>query len=120
MPEITQSWLPEEEACPQIIRNIHSFIKNRLPHEKEQPRSEDQRNMKGLFDKLSIKESSTSRLSAAVMAEDKGLPQELVGPEIDVGMDSDDSMLDQSRESFHNMAGTYDDVREKLRAGRGE
>ena len=74
--------------------------------------------MKGLFSKLRIEEDSSSpkTASTSTMTEEKGFAQSRAGPEIDFEMDSDDSMLDQSRESFYNMAVGDVDLQKRLRA----
>ena len=60
--------------------------------------------MKGLFSKLRIEDCCPPQ-HISTLTEEKGFAQSLAGPEIDFNMDSDDSMLDQSRESFYNLAG---------------
>ena len=72
--------------------------------------------MKGLFSKLRIEEDSSSPETASTWTEEKGFAQSRAGPEIDFDMDSDDSMLDQSRESFYNMAVGDVDLQKRLRA----
>ena len=76
--------------------------------------------MKGLFSKLRIEENSSSPVPASTWTEEKGFAQRLAGPEIDFDMDSDDSMLDQSRESFYSMAGGDVELQERLRAQYGQ
>ncbi len=76
--------------------------------------------MKGLFSKLRIEEDSSSPETASTLTEEKGFAQSLAGPEIDFDMDSDDSMLDQSRESFYNMAVGDVESQERLRAQYGQ
>ena len=75
--------------------------------------------MKGLFSKLRIEDSSSPQ-HASTLTEEKGFAQSLAGPEIDFNMDSDDSMLDQSRESFYNLAGDNVELQERLRAQRSQ
>ena len=75
--------------------------------------------MKGLFSKLRIEEDSSPHETASTLTEDKGFAQSLAGPEIDFDMDSDDSMLDQSRESFYNMAVGGVELQEGLRTQYG-
>ena len=116
LPELNRSWLPKEEACPQIIRSIHSFMENRLPQPEGRSRGEDQQKMKGLFSKLRIEEDSSSPETASTLTEEKGFAQSRAGPEIDFDMDSDDSMLDQSRESFYSMAVGDVGLQKRLRA----
>ena len=71
--------------------------------------------MKGLFSKLRIEEDSSPEI-ASTLTEERGFAQSLAGPEIDFDMDSDDSMLDQSRESFYNMAVGDLELQERLHA----
>ncbi|KAL8697732.1 MAG: hypothetical protein Q9201_006963 [Fulgogasparrea decipioides] len=52
--EVHHWWLPDEEACPSIVRSIRSFIEARTPSLSRQPKAEDVRTMKGLVDKLNI------------------------------------------------------------------
>ena len=76
--------------------------------------------MKGLFSKLRIEEGSSSPEQTSALTGKKGFAHSLVGPEIDFDMDSDDSMLDQSRESFYNLAEDDVQLQERLRAQRGQ
>ena len=75
--------------------------------------------MKGLFSKLRIEDSSSPE-TASTMTEEKGFAQSLAGPEIDFDMDSDDSMLEQSRESFYNMAVGDIELQKRLRPQDGQ
>ena len=120
LPELNHFWLPEDEACPQIVRSIHTFMENRLPQPEGRSRGEDQQNMKGLFSKLRIEEGSSSPEQTSALTGKKGFAYSLAGPEIDFDMDSDDSMLDQSRDSFYNLAGDDVQLQERLRAQRGQ
>lgn len=52
-------WLPNDEACPPIIRSIKDFITDRTTAPKDQA-SEDLREMKGLFSTLTISDSPSS------------------------------------------------------------
>ena len=76
--------------------------------------------MKGLFSKLRIEEGSSSPEQTSALTGKKGFAHSLAGPEIDFDMDSDDSMLDQSRESFYNLAEDDVQLQERLRAQRGQ
>ena len=79
-------------------------MENRLPLAEGQSRSEDQRYIKGIFSKLSIHEASSSRESAAMLTKEKGQQGDLPRAEVDLDMESDNDILDQSRESFYSMA----------------
>lgn len=57
VPEINDWWLPDENACPPVVRSIQAFMEDRVPQEGGQSRSEDQRNIKGIFSKLSFFEN---------------------------------------------------------------
>ena len=57
VPEINEWWLPDENACPPVVRSIQAFMEDRHPQEGGQSRSEDQRNIKGIFSKLSFFEN---------------------------------------------------------------
>ncbi|EUC36145.1 hypothetical protein COCCADRAFT_88870 [Bipolaris zeicola 26-R-13] len=52
-------WLPDDEGCPPIIRSIKDFIKDRTQAPKDQV-SEDLREMRGIFNSLTISDSPTS------------------------------------------------------------
>lgn len=50
--ELRHWWLPNEEGYPPIVRSIRAFIEDRTQDAGQQPKAEDVRTMKGLFDKL--------------------------------------------------------------------
>ena len=60
--EIIRWWLPDEEGYPSIIRSIRTFIEERTLEPRNQS-SEDVRNMKGVFSKMSIFDDSLSESS---------------------------------------------------------
>lgn len=109
IPEVNEWWLPDEGTCPPVVRSVRSFMENRLPQAEGESRSEDQRNIKGIFSQLSLHESrlsSPSIESTNLSAEDlasQGLAGQAADADVDQDMGSDNSMLDQSRQSFYNM-----------------
>lgn len=52
-------WLPNDESCPPIIRSIKDFIKERTQAPKDQV-SDDLREMRGIFNSLTISDSPPS------------------------------------------------------------
>lgn len=52
-------WLPNDEACPPIIRSIKNFIKERTLAPKDQV-SDDLREMRGIFSSMTISDSPPS------------------------------------------------------------
>lgn len=56
VPEVNDWWLPDENACPPVVRTVQAFMEDRLPQVEGQSRSEDQRNIKGIFSELSFHE----------------------------------------------------------------
>jgi len=52
-------WLPNDEACPPIIRSIKDFIKDRTQAPKDQV-SDDLREMRGIFSSMTISDSPPS------------------------------------------------------------
>lgn len=60
IPEIDHWWLPNEEAYPPVIRSIRSLMENRLPQAASPSRSEDQRNIAGIFSSLTVHDSVTN------------------------------------------------------------
>lgn len=52
-------WLPNNEGCPPIIRTIKDFIKERTTAPRDQV-SEDLREMRGIFNSLTISDSPQS------------------------------------------------------------
>jgi hypothetical protein len=61
-------WLPNDEACPPIIRSIKNFITDRMMAPKDQA-SEDLREMKGLFNTLTISDSPSSDTTSSTPIE---------------------------------------------------
>lgn len=57
VPEIRHWWLPHDEGYPAIVRDIRSFIEDRIRQIHKQPKSEDVRTMKAVFSKLSVQNS---------------------------------------------------------------
>ena len=54
LPEIHHWWLPHDEGYPAIVRDIRGFIEDRTSQSPTQPRSEDLRNVKTIFSKMSV------------------------------------------------------------------
>lgn len=54
VPEINHWWLPDDESYPAVVRSVRSFMENRLPLAARQSRSEDQRNIKGIFAQMTV------------------------------------------------------------------
>ena len=119
--EINEWWLPDEGTCPPVVRSVRSFMGNRLPHTEAESRSEDQRNIKGIFSQLTLQESlksgliQTGRIGTPPSIESQSLspedlvPQDLGGHaadaadlEVDQDVGLENSMLSQSRESLYN------------------
>lgn len=119
IPEVNEWWVPDEGTCPPVVRSVRSFMKNRLPQAEGESRSEDQRNIKGIFSQLSFHESPEAGLKHTGSSEtpsfyeptnpsvedqaSQGLAGHAVDPDLNQEVDSDNSMLDQSRDSFYNM-----------------
>lgn len=115
IPEVNEWWLPDEGTCPPVVRIIRSFIGNRLPHAEGESRSEDQRNIKGIFSQLSLHESpkagliqvggvATPPIESRSFFGESTASQSLAGDaDVDQDMSSDNSTLGQSRESFCNI-----------------
>jgi len=60
IPEIRHWWLPHDQGYPAIVRDIRSFIEDRIMQIHNQPKSEDVRTMKTIFSKLSVQHSGQS------------------------------------------------------------
>ena len=119
IPGINEWWLPDEGTCPPVVRGVRSFLGNRLPHTEGESRSEDQRNIKGIFSQLSLHESLKAGLvqaggfeipssikSQSPPTEDpssQGLIVHTADVDIDQDVGLDSSILGQSREDFHNI-----------------
>lgn len=56
-------WLPNDERCPPIIRDIKDFIQERTSAPKDQT-SEDLREMRGIFSTLTLSDSPPSETSS--------------------------------------------------------
>ena len=119
IPEINEWWLPDEGICPPVVRGVRSFLGNRLPHTEGESRSEDQRNIKGIFSQLSLHESLKA---GSTRADGFGTPPSIESPNLAVedlasqglvdhatdGVDldvirnvsSDNCILGQSQEGF--------------------
>ena len=92
IPEINDWWLPDGGTCPPVVRSVRSSIGNRLPYAESESRSEDQRNIKGIFSQVSLHGSPKPGLAA--YAADAGVDQ-------DMGLDN--SLLSQNREGSDDM-----------------
>ncbi|KAF1926430.1 uncharacterized protein M421DRAFT_216205 [Didymella exigua CBS 183.55] len=57
--EASDSWLPNDEGCPPIIRSIKDFIRERSTAPRDQV-SEDLKEMRGIFSSLNISDSPGS------------------------------------------------------------
>lgn len=67
LPEINQWWIPNEEGYPEVIRSIRECMGNRLPNAASHSRSEDQRNIKGIFSNLTIHNKAEETLKDNVL-----------------------------------------------------
>lgn len=119
IPEVNEWWLPDYGACPPVVRSVRSFMENRLPQAEGESRSEDQRNIKGIFSQLSLHESPKAGLKqtggfgtppfleptnpSAGDLTSQGLACHATDADVDQDMGSDNSMLNQSRESYYKM-----------------
>ena len=122
IPEINEWWLPDEGICPPVVRGVRSFLGNRLPHTEGESRSEDQRNIKGIFSQLSLHQSLKAGLTqgggfrtppsieSPSLSGDDLASQGLGGHATDAldvnvnhNMSPDSSILGQSREGFYNI-----------------
>ncbi len=114
LPGVNDGWLPDESAIPPVVRSVKVFVEDRLPQAGRQSRSEDQRNIQGIFSKLSFTEDSQPKeesdstrslpaspalnRSQTLLDDQPSLPGIVDGV---VGMISDDAMLQQSQDSFY-------------------
>ncbi|KAL6710904.1 hypothetical protein ACN47E_006779 [Coniothyrium glycines] len=73
-------WLPDDEACPPIIRTIKDFIKDRTQAPKDQV-SDDLREMRGIFSSMTISDSPTSDNMTVTSADGLGSAS-IQGPEM--------------------------------------
>ncbi|KAL6717151.1 hypothetical protein ACLMJK_005066 [Lecanora helva] len=128
IPELSRWWLPDESACPPVVRSVKAFMEDRMGDRMGDrqmqgggpSRSEDQRNINGIFSKLSIGEESTrtedndhnSGLSApADFSQSRTKTSDdawQLGSDdgFDVDMAADDYLLQQNQFDFYSHAGT--------------
>jgi hypothetical protein len=71
-------WLPNDEACPPIIRSIKDFIKDRTTAPKDQV-TEDLREMRGIFNSLTISDSPPSDLMTVTSGSSAPSPEWAAG-----------------------------------------
>lgn len=64
-------WLPDDEACPPIIRSIKDFIKDRTLAPRDQV-SDDLREMRGIFNTMTISDSPQSDTMTVTSADSLG------------------------------------------------
>ncbi|KAH8709980.1 hypothetical protein GQ44DRAFT_627404 [Phaeosphaeriaceae sp. PMI808] len=64
----SDSWLPNDEGCPAIIRSIKDFIKERTQAPKDQV-SDDLREMRGIFNSLTMSDSPLSENTTVTSAD---------------------------------------------------
>ena len=55
-PEIHHWWLPNEEAYPPVVRSVRSLMGDRLGDKDSGQRSKEQRDMRGIFAAMILKE----------------------------------------------------------------
>jgi len=105
-------------------------MEDRLPSVEGQSKAEDQRNIKGIFSQLSVGESLEISETSPPYSIDKSPTFTSEGEAFqslaisagdeDLGMASDNSMLDQTRESFYTMADEDIEVQRRLRTQSGQ
>ena len=89
-------------------------MENRLPQAPSQSRSEDQRNIKGLFSNLSVEDEAdvmmmdkdfagTESSASATGSSSRTEPASRYASQLEVEVDSENSLLEQSREGFRQM-----------------
>ena len=54
LPDINHWWLPDEEAYPAIARCVRSVLETRGEDVDKRQRSQEQRDMRGIFSRLKI------------------------------------------------------------------
>ena len=54
LPDIHHWWLPNEEAYPAVARSVRSVLEARDEDFDKRQRSQDQRDMRGIFSKLKL------------------------------------------------------------------
>ena len=64
LPELRHWWLPNDEGYPPIVRSIRAFIEDRT-QPRPQAQSEDVRNMRAIFSKMSIQSQPKSAIDTA-------------------------------------------------------
>ena len=64
LPELRHWWLPNDEGYPPIVRSIRAFIEDRT-QPRAQAQSEDVRNMRAIFSKMSIQSQRESAIDTA-------------------------------------------------------
>ena len=64
-------WLPDDEACPPIIRSVKDFIKDRTTAPKDQL-SDDLREMRGVLNSLTLSDSPSDN-STVTSADGSGI-----------------------------------------------
>ena len=116
VPEVNDAWVPDERVCPPVVRSVKAFMEDRVSQAERQSRNEDQRNIKGIFSKLSLHEdpkrkeandrmretqaSSMGNQSHTLMGDDPSLPGMV--DEVDLEIVSNEYMLQQSQSSFRS------------------
>ena len=114
MPEVNDAWLPDDLICPPVVRSVKSFMEDRVPQVERQSRNEDQRNIKGIFSRLSLHEDPKHKQDgdtmiettasfvpdqhARIMVDDP--PLRGMTDEANLNMVSDGYVLQQSKSSF--------------------
>ena len=64
LPELRHWWLPNDEGYPPIVRSIRAFIEDRA-QPRAQAQSEDVRNMRAIFSKMSIQSQPENAIDTA-------------------------------------------------------
>jgi hypothetical protein len=62
LPELHQWWVPDDDGCPEIIKEIRCLTEERTTNPRDHFR-EDIRNMKSLFSKISLDEYGSQESS---------------------------------------------------------
>ena len=53
-------WLEDEEEIPAFVRKIRSFQDHQIPNFHEKQRDQDQRDMRGIFEQLTITDNNNT------------------------------------------------------------
>ena len=61
LPDINHWWLPNEEAYPAVARSVRSVLEARSEDFDKRQRSQDQRDMRGIFAKLSLVDDNSAK-----------------------------------------------------------